>query len=261
MALSCLAMLISGCASMPNGRSWGEDATLLPGFKRIGYAAKRAALEPRTWVPALGAAIASIENVDHKVSDWASTNNPVFGSKESARKWSSDLRSLTGAAAVTTLLATPSGNDPMSWSASKFKGVLVEGSALGMTSLVVGSLKDYSERERPDGGDSRSFPSSHTAQAFASARLASRNLDSIPMSYRARRTWDYTFLTLASGTGWARIEAGQHFPSDVLVGAAIGNFLALFIHDAFFGLNASTNVEITIDPEDDDMWIIFEWPF
>jgi hypothetical protein len=35
--------------------------------------------------------------------------------------------------------------------------------------------------------------------------------------------------------GWARIESPSHFPSDVLAGAAIGDFLTLFIHDAFLG--------------------------
>lgn len=260
-AIAVIAVLFSGCASLPNGRGWGQDATLFPGFARIGKAAKRAAMEPRTWVPAVGALVASIENVDHKISRWASEKNPVFGSKESAREWSNDLRSLTGVGAITTLAATPSGDQPLDWTAAKFKGVLVEGSALGVTSLVVGSLKDYSERDRPDGGDKRSFPSSHTSQAFAGARLASRNLESISMSYRSRRAWDATFLTMAAGTGWARIEAGQHYPSDVLAGAAIGNFLAVFIYDAFFGLQASTNIEISIDPSDEDMWIIFEWPF
>lgn len=261
MAMCMIALPFSGCASLPNGRGWGQDATLFPGLVRIGHAAKRAAMEPRTWVPAAGALVASIENVDHKVSRWASENNPVFGSKKSATEWSNNLRSLTGAAAVTTLVATPSGNEPLDWSTSKFKGFLVEGSALGVTSLVTGSLKGHSERERPDGVDSRSFPSSHTAQAFASARLASRNLDSIPMDYSTRKTFDYTFLTMAAGTGWARIEAGAHYPTDVLAAAAIGNFLAVFIHDVFFGLDASTNVEIAVDPEEEDMWIIFKWPF
>jgi hypothetical protein len=34
---------------------------------------------------------------------------------------------------------------------------------------------------------------------------------------------------------WARIEAGEHFPSDVLAGAAIGNFVTAFIHDFLLG--------------------------
>ena len=40
-------------------------------------------------------------------------------------------------------------------------------------------------------------------------------------------------LVRASGVAWARVEAGRHFPSDVLAGAALGNFITTFILDAF----------------------------
>ena len=39
---------------------------------------------------------------------------------------------------------------------------------------------------------------------------------------------------------WARIEAGAHFPSDTLLGAALGNFVASFVNDAFLGPVGST---------------------
>jgi len=43
-------------------------------------------------------------------------------------------------------------------------------------------------------------------------------------------------LLLATGVGVARVEAGAHYPADVLAGAAIGHFLSAFIYDAFIGL-------------------------
>jgi membrane-associated phospholipid phosphatase len=43
-------------------------------------------------------------------------------------------------------------------------------------------------------------------------------------------------VVLASGVAWARVEARVHYPSDVLFGAALGHFLAAFIHDAFLNL-------------------------
>jgi hypothetical protein len=36
----------------------------------------------------------------------------------------------------------------------------------------------------------------------------------------------WTFDSLAAITGWARVEAGMHFPSDVLAGWALGHFTA-----------------------------------
>jgi membrane-associated phospholipid phosphatase len=43
-------------------------------------------------------------------------------------------------------------------------------------------------------------------------------------------------ILTASAVGWARIEAGDHYPSDVLAGAALGHFLTSFICKAFMGL-------------------------
>ena len=34
-------------------------------------------------------------------------------------------------------------------------------------------------------------------------------------------------------TGWARVEAEKHYPSDVLAGYAIGHFIARFMYHAF----------------------------
>ena len=38
---------------------------------------------------------------------------------------------------------------------------------------------------------------------------------------------------IAAGTAWARVEAQRHYIDDVLVGYAIGHFVAAFVHDAF----------------------------
>ena len=54
---------------------------------------------------------------------------------------------------------------------------------------------------------------------------------------------------VACPTGHA-IEAGAHFPSDTLLGAALGNFVASFVNDAFLGPVGSTaRVGVTASPE------------
>jgi hypothetical protein len=55
-----------------------------------------------------------------------------------------------------------------------------------------------------------------------------------------------TGLTLA--TGWARVEAGLHYPSDVLVGMAIGDFNGAFFNDAFMGLQETVRVALAVEP-------------
>ena len=65
--------------------------------------------------------------------------------------------------------------------------------------------------------DSLSFPSGHTATAFA---VASALLWSLPAAQRAR--WLLPALAAALLVGISRIGVGAHWPVDVLAGAAIG---------------------------------------
>ena len=48
---------------------------------------------------------------------------------------------------------------------------------------------------------------------------------------------------------WARVEARGHYPTDVLVGAALGHFINAFIYDAFMRLPESKNFGISVMPE------------
>jgi len=62
------------------------------------------------------------------------------------------------------------------------------------------------------GGGWQSFPSAHTAMAAAFAVALARQFP--------RTRW--LCYALAAGVGMQRVESGQHFASDVLVGAAVG---------------------------------------
>jgi membrane-associated phospholipid phosphatase len=55
-------------------------------------------------------------------------------------------------------------------------------------------------------------------------------------------------ILLASGSAWARVEGGKHFPSDGLAGAALGHFLSTFIHDAFIGIPKANRCQLVIMP-------------
>jgi len=68
----------------------------------------------------------------------------------------------------------------------------------------------------------RSFPSGHTANAFTAATFLSVVHQRLyPGSSANAWVWAGS-LTVASATGILRYAAGKHFPSDILVGAAIG---------------------------------------
>ena len=59
-----------------------------------------------------------------------------------------------------------------------------------------------------------SFPSGHTASAFAVAAVLA--------CYTRVQTWHIVYLMLATGVAYSRIYLSQHFLGDVLVGSLIG---------------------------------------
>jgi membrane-associated phospholipid phosphatase len=234
----------AGCGSLPNGREWGQDATIAPGWERVQESAVHAARDPWVWAPLAGAALFQIDDWDRRTSDWAREHTPIFGSQQSAENWSDDLRTASTLANYVTIVATPSGAEPGEWFLNKAKGTLVDLAAVSATGLVTRTLKTSVNRERPNGEGGESFPSGHTSASAVHTRLASRNLESIEMSPAARTSLNVGLYALTIGTSWARIEAGWHYPSDTLFSIALGNFFASFINDAFLGLDNSTQLAV-----------------
>jgi membrane-associated phospholipid phosphatase len=227
--------LFGGCASLPDEDRWGEDATYRPGWERVRLSAIDAVRDPRVWIPALGAGALQIGNMDEEISDWAVEHTPVFGSPQSADDWSDGLRVASILTYHASVLATPSGEDPASWFENKAKGYLVGMTAVAATSFATGQLKTSVDRQRPNETDDNSFPSGHASTTAAFTALTSRNLRWIETGDRARHTLDLGLGGLTIATAWARVESGNHFPSDTLFGIALGNFFAAFVNDAFLG--------------------------
>lgn len=81
---------------------------------------------------------------------------------------------------------------------------------------TVNLLKNSSDVERPDGSNRHSFPSGHTATAFMTATMMSKE-------YGGRSPWySVGAYTLATATGLTRMANNKHWLSDVLAGAGIG---------------------------------------
>jgi hypothetical protein len=240
--LALLCPLLSACGTLhdrplPNGRGWGEDATLSPGLDRLRWAAGRAARDPGTWAPGLAALGIAVTGTDRRISDWAREERPLFGSRD-PDTISDNLRNVTDLMMFTTALMTPSG-PPDEFVENKGRGVGVEALAVVTTITVTNTLKYTVHREQPSGGH-ESFVSNHATEPFAHAALIRRNTALLDLSPEAARAIDGSAYVMATGSAWARVEMGLHYPSDQLAGAAIGNFIALFVHDAFLGLDPST---------------------
>ena len=234
--LILVAALLGGCAShLSNGQRWGANATLRPGWERVGRAALNAALDARTLVPAAAAGVLAIGDLDDELADAAQRRTPIFGSRSTALSFSDAMRAALIAEMVVTGITAPSGSVDEDWWWAKLKGLSVEASALGVTAGATELLQDGVGRRRPD-GSSDGFPSGHASSSFAAAALSSNNLAAHRFAPWVQTTLEVANITAASSVAWARVEGKKHFPTDVFFGAALGNFLGMFIHDAFLGV-------------------------
>ena len=244
-----------GCGTLPNGRGWGQDPTLTPGWNRIGRAAWDAAVSPATWGPAAGALAFQVGSADRNLARWAMVRTPLYGSQRNAAHASDFLGSALSAAYVGTAMATPSGDKPGEWALSKAKGFAVGYGAVEITSQLTSLLKDKTARTRPDGADSQSFPSNHAMKAGVYGALASRNLEVISLPEDMMSASQIFLGTLTAGVSWARLEAGSHYPSDVLAGVAMGHFIGTFINDAFLGIEKTSPIVPVIEPSRDGAFL------
>jgi hypothetical protein len=251
--LSCLIWVaisasLGGCATTAGSRHWGADATWHPGLQRLRESAIDAATSPHVWVPLAGAAVFQIDGWDHKVSNWAREKTPVFGSEQSAKDWSDYLRTASSVAYFSTVVLTP-GDDALGpWLRDKSQDLLVGLGAIAVTGAATTGLKSATGRTRPNGESDESFPSGHTSHSAVLTGLARDNLAAVDMSPRARLALDTGLDLLTVGTAWARVEAGAHFPSDTLVGMALGNFVSRFFDDAFLGPSGEQRASVTVTP-------------
>ena len=93
-------------------------------------------------------------------------------------------------------------------------GALQAGISIAAAQGITQLLKHTIPKTRPDGSDRRSFPSGHTATAFAAAGS---------ILERRGASEGAPAALLASLVGTARVKARKHDWTDVVAGAAIGS--------------------------------------
>lgn len=198
----------------------------LPDAEQLSSAALTAAKDPFTWVPAAGAVVVLAAD-EKRIGNSAARHTPVFGSGKQADQASNDLNIALNVAAIASSVFAPAPDRE-----SARQEMASDGLALIAASGATGVAKHAINRERPDHSANDSFPSGHTAQAFAAARILHDNLPAYNLTSYNERWLDAGVYTAATATGWARIETGEHYPTDVFMGAALGNFMVVWVTEA-----------------------------
>ena len=94
--------------------------------------------------------------------------------------------------------------------------IMIYGLSTMISSTAVFSIKRITKIERPDGSGVNSFPSGHTATAFAAAEF-------LRQEYKDVSAWyGIAGYTAALATGIIRLYNNKHWVSDVVAGAGFG---------------------------------------
>jgi len=108
------------------------------------------------------------------------------------------------------------------------EGRLQFAQSIGLNTLVVATLKETVDKERPNGNCCDAFPSGHTSTAFVSAAF---------MHHRYGFRIAIPAYVVATFVGYARVDHDKHFAEDVVAGAAIGFLISRFLTTRYRNAN------------------------
>lgn len=157
--------------------------------------------------------------------------------RSATSNWSPDAASASDILVNTLILAPvalmvtrPGSRAPLTLAVMYAESYVVANGVTGLLKPTVERIRPYAYNEDPDiplekktsKSAVRSFPSGHTTQAFTAAVFLNVVYGRLhPNS--SLRPWLWAGSLAAAGTvGYLRYSSGNHFPTDVIAGAAIG---------------------------------------
>jgi membrane-associated phospholipid phosphatase len=164
--------------------------------------------------------------------------------RSATRQWSpgaakaSDIMVATTTIAPLSLLLTDQGSrEPWTMGVMYLETYALQGGLTYLVKNLFNRTRPYVYNDNPDiplsvkmeKTSRRSFYSGHTSSAFASMVFMASVFERLYPDSDARGWVWGGCLTAAATTGYLRYQAGKHYPSDILVGAAMGAFVGYLV--------------------------------
>jgi len=162
------------------------------------------------------------------------------------------LVATVGASVITTIATARGPSAPTTIGVMFGETILVGNGVSQLMKTAIRRVRPYVYNDDPDipfekkltKTARQSFPSGHAVNAFASAVFLSTVFAKLHPTSPARPWIWGGSLAAASAVGFLRYDAGKHFPTDVLAGAAIGGVLGWGIPK----MHESDRVRVAIAP-------------
>lgn len=239
-----LLFSLTSCAFIKREGGWGKNAFKFKAQK-IGRAFVDNAKDPNVWAPLIGAAVVGFTKQDKKISDWASEHTPMFGSKSIADEESNENEEYMQKASYATLLLTTSWDGSYGgYAFNKLKGGTAMWLANKGSLSASNNMKDLFKRDRPNEKNHKSMPSGHSMRAGTYHLLVRRNIAASDLNPYLGKAMVITSGAYTAATMWSRVEGKMHYPSDVLVGYSLGQFIGGVIFDSIMNMDVNETLAI-----------------
>jgi len=224
-----LVFIFTGCSSKNMAYSW----------ERTKGAAYNAVTDPMTWAPVATGLTADATGWDDDITDEIMKENKddyIFSGDDADK-----MRTFSTGITYTTAVFVPDdGNITM-----KVKRLSVDIAALSIGRQYVNFTNAHIDHESPGKTNEDAFGSNHAVTPFASAALTRRHVELMDIPKWSKYSINTISYLAASGSAYQRIESGLHSFSDQMYSAAGGNFIALFIHDAFMAEDTDLGIDLS----------------
>lgn len=241
MVLMALCFLCS-CSVLKKKGSWGKDTFYPVKGGSIKDAFVKNVTSPHVYAPIATAGVIHVMAWDNKISHWVNKERTFYNEQTEADNYSDNFNIIQKYEMYLSILLPPSNDGD--YVLNKLKGGLLVNAASSASKFSQHWLRNQTERRRPNSKDNNSMPSGHATEAGSRRVLIARNLQAsgLPVPVQYGIDGANTFMSFA--VMWARVEGKRHYPTDVLLGYSLGNFVSGFIYDSLINFDPETSVGV-----------------